>query len=131
MPDTLNLAEAAAFLRLGVNATKALLDDGTLPGVSLNQKHTVFLRRDLEQYIHDTALKQSEARRKAAEARANPQAEHAPAAARPARTPPPSRRRVRPSLAALIEFENSLPKAEHAVSGGRSPAPSPQPFGQR
>lgn len=44
-PDTMNLAEAAEYLKLGYIATKELFDSGTLPGVSLNQKHTVFLAR--------------------------------------------------------------------------------------
>lgn len=45
--ETLGLDEAAAYLRLGRDATRALWDAGALPGVSLNQKHLVFRRAAL------------------------------------------------------------------------------------
>lgn len=61
--ETLNLAEAAEFLRLGYEATRELFDRGELPGMSLNQKHAVFLRRDLEAYISETARRQASERR--------------------------------------------------------------------
>lgn len=63
MSDTLNLSEAAEFLRLGYEATRELFDRGELPGMSLNQKHAVFLRRDLEAYISETARRQASERR--------------------------------------------------------------------
>jgi len=65
MTETYNLAEAAEYLKLGYEATKELFDSGVLPGVSLNQRHTVFHRADLEAFLRETA------RRQAAERRAN------------------------------------------------------------
>ena len=62
--ETLDLEGAAHFLRLGINATRALFDAGELPGVSLNQKHTVFLRSDLAAYIRAKAQEQAAARRR-------------------------------------------------------------------
>ncbi len=62
-PETFNLAEAARYLKLGYEATQALFEQGILPGVSLNQKHTVFLRADLDAWIHETARRQAEERR--------------------------------------------------------------------
>lgn len=88
MTDTLNLAEAAEFLKLGYVATKELFDSGVLPGVSLNQKHTVFLRTDLETWLRETA------RRQAAERRALP-----------IRNPPAPQKRTRTSLPDLAQYE--------------------------
>lgn len=62
-PDTMNLAEAAAYLKLGYEATAALFESGQLPGVSLNQKHSLFLRDDLDTFIRETARRQSSDRR--------------------------------------------------------------------
>ena len=61
--DTLNLAEAAAYLKLGYEATQELFETGVLPGVSLNQKHTLFLRASLDDFIRETARRQSTERR--------------------------------------------------------------------
>lgn len=61
--DTLNLAEAAEFLRLGYESTKELFERGELPGTSLNQKHVVFLRDDLRDYLREKARQQAAERR--------------------------------------------------------------------
>lgn len=63
MSDTLNLAEAAEYLRLGYEATRELFERGELPGLSLNQKHVVFLRSELEAYIRETGRRQAAERR--------------------------------------------------------------------
>lgn len=60
---TLDLIEAAHYLRLGINATRQLFDSGAIPGTSLNQKHIVFLRGDLAAYLHRTGHSQASARR--------------------------------------------------------------------
>ena len=62
-PETMNMAEAAAYLKLGFEATQELFETGVLPGVSLNQKHTLFLRASLDDFIRETARRQSEQRR--------------------------------------------------------------------
>jgi hypothetical protein len=62
-PETMNMAEAAAYLKLGIEATQGLFETGVLPGVSLNQKHTLFLRASLDEFIRETARRQSEQRR--------------------------------------------------------------------
>lgn len=61
--DTFNLIEAADYLKLGYEATKELFDTGVLPGVSLNQRHTVILRTDLDRWLHETARRQAADRR--------------------------------------------------------------------
>lgn len=61
--ETLNLAEAATYLKLGLEAAQELFKAGDLPGVSLNQKHTLFLRTDLDAWIREKARRQSEERR--------------------------------------------------------------------
>ncbi len=65
MTETLGLEDAADMLRLGIEATRALVDQGELPAVRLNQKHTVILRDDLIGYIRDEGRRQAEERRKA------------------------------------------------------------------
>lgn len=60
---TLSLEEAAHFLRLGLDHTRTLFDSGELPGLSLNQKHIVFLQSDLVEFIRKNARLQAEARR--------------------------------------------------------------------
>jgi len=64
--DTMNMAEAAEYLKLGYMATKELFDTGMLPGVSLNQKHTVFLRADLDGWIREMSRRQAAERREGA-----------------------------------------------------------------
>lgn len=64
--ETLGLDEAAAYLRLGRDATRALWDAGTLPGVSLNQKHLVFRRAALDRFLAEQEVIQQRERRRAA-----------------------------------------------------------------
>ena len=71
--DTLDLGQAAEYLHLGYRSTKAMFDRGELPGVSLNQKHAVFLRADLERYLRELAIEQSHARQRASCAAAHAQ----------------------------------------------------------
>lgn len=66
MSDTLNLQEASDYLKLGYQATKELFERGDLPGISLNLKHTLFLKSDLDDYIREKAREQQEARRRRA-----------------------------------------------------------------
>lgn len=60
---TLNIEEAAAYLKLGQKAFRALFESGDIPGVSINQKHTVFLRSELDDWIRRMGREQSAARR--------------------------------------------------------------------
>lgn len=66
--ETMGLDEAAAYLRLGRDATRALWDAGTLPGVSLNQKHLVFRRAALDRFLAEQEVIQQRERRRAAAA---------------------------------------------------------------
>ena len=105
MTDTLSIAEAAQYLRLGLKATRALFDRGELPGVSLNAKHTCFLRSDLEDYVRRTAREQSAARQRAALATAN--AQH---------TKRCGRRRALPDL---VPYEIAAQAARPRVDGAK------------
>lgn len=55
------------MLRLGLESMKELIDQGALPAVRLNQKHTVLLRSDLLAFIRDEGRRQAKARREARE----------------------------------------------------------------
>jgi hypothetical protein len=66
--ETLDLKQAAAFLRLGYESMKDLVDAGAVPAVCLNQKHTVLLREDLIAYVRDEGRKQAEERKRKARA---------------------------------------------------------------
>lgn len=63
MDSTLNIEEAAAYLKIGQKAFKALFESGEIPGVSMNQKHTVFLRSELDDWIRRKGEEQAQARR--------------------------------------------------------------------
>lgn len=63
--ETLNLEEAAALARLGVESMRDLIDAGEVPAVRLNQKHTVLLREDVIDFIRTKARQQAEERRRA------------------------------------------------------------------
>lgn len=67
-PDTMSLKQAAEYLQLGRDATRALWERGELPGVSLNQKHLVFRRVALDKFLADMEVRQ--VRERAAAARA-------------------------------------------------------------
>lgn len=49
--DTLGLEDAAKVLRLGLEAMKTLVEEGTVPAVRLKQKHTVMLRKDSIEFL--------------------------------------------------------------------------------
>jgi len=74
--DTIGIEDAAVMLRLGLDATRELVDTGQLPALRLNQKHTVLLREE--------GRRQAEQRRKAATGKD--------------RTPKPATPAVRPKL---------------------------------
>jgi hypothetical protein len=61
--DTLDLAEAARYMKLGYEAMRELFQSGQIPGASLNQQHVVFLRDDLRAYIAQLGRKQAAERR--------------------------------------------------------------------
>lgn len=65
MSETLNIEEAAALVRVGVEAMRDLIDSGEMPAVRLNQKHTVLLREDVIDFVRTKARQQAEERRKA------------------------------------------------------------------
>lgn len=62
---TLGLEDAAKVMRLGVESMKELVENGTVPAVRLNQKHTVLLREDLINYLREEGRRQAAARREA------------------------------------------------------------------
>jgi len=82
--DTIGIEDAAVMLRLGLDATRELVDTGQLPALRLNQKHTVLLREDVRDYIREEGRRQAEQRRKAATGKD--------------RTPKPATPAVRPKL---------------------------------
>lgn len=90
-PETMSLEEAAGYLRLGRDATRALWEAGELPGVSLNQKHLVFRRAALDQFLADQEQRQMRERKRG---------NVTPAASEPAGPRPRGRpRRTLPDLA--------------------------------
>ena len=60
--DTLGLEQAADYLHLGRDSTRALFEAGELPGVSLNQKHLVFRRAALDAFLARIEAEQTKAR---------------------------------------------------------------------
>ena len=62
--DTLDLPAAAELLHCGLRAVKKLVDDGELPALQINQKHTVLLRSDLLAYIAERGREQAADRRR-------------------------------------------------------------------
>ncbi|MEN5425925.1 hypothetical protein ABE522_06075 [Stenotrophomonas pennii] len=99
--DTLGLEDAAKVLRLGLEAMKALVEEGTVPAVRLNQKHTVMLREDLIEFLR------AEGRRQAAERKAaigkRPAANSAQLS--PQRAKPAKARRISPPDLAAYEVK--------------------------
>lgn len=65
--ETMSLAEAASFMRIGIDALRSLIYEGLVPALSLNQKHWVLLRSDLVEFIRHTAHQQQMGRRSLAE----------------------------------------------------------------
>jgi len=90
---TMDLEQAAAFLHLGYEAMKALVNKGDVPALSLNQKHTVLLREDLIAYVREEGRKQAEERKRRG---------RRPAAAPTSRT---TQSRNRPALPDLSKYE--------------------------
>ncbi len=84
--ETLNLVEAAAYLKIGLNTARRLFVGGEIPGLSLNQKHVVFLKSDLAAFIHEQAIRQSAERRGTQPTHDLPE------------SPPVGRRKVPPAL---------------------------------
>lgn len=56
--ETLSVEDAAALMRLGVDATQELITLGEIPAASLNRKHWVLLRSDVLDYIKKLARRQ-------------------------------------------------------------------------
>jgi len=90
MSDTLSLAETAARLHLGIAATRALFDNGELPGVAWNQKRLVFRVASVDAYLHAVEARQTAERKRTAEVTAARKAQ--------ART-------IRPALPDLSRYE--------------------------
>lgn len=83
--ETLTVEEAADLIFLGRDAMKALVDNGVVPAVRCNQKHTVMLREDVLTYVRDEGRRQAEERRKSAKVRTPKAGAGAPAPSRPGR----------------------------------------------
>lgn len=64
--DTLGLEDAARMMRLGLEAMKELVENGDVPAVRLNQKHTVMLRGDLIDFLREEGRRQAAERKKSA-----------------------------------------------------------------
>lgn len=62
LDETLSLQQAANYLHLGRDATRALFEAGELPGVSLNQKHLVFRRATCDAFLARLEAEQTKAR---------------------------------------------------------------------
>ncbi|MGC1547445.1 MAG: hypothetical protein WA777_02855 [Rhodanobacter sp.] len=90
---TMDLEQAAAFLHLGYEAMKALVNKGDVPALSLNQKHTVLLREDLIAYVREEGRKQAEERKMRGRRQA------------PTVTPRTNQPRSRPPLPDLTKYE--------------------------
>lgn len=58
----MGLEQAAEYLRLGRDSTRELWESGALPGVSLNQKHLVFRRTALDNWLAAMELQQQQQR---------------------------------------------------------------------
>lgn len=61
--ETMSIAEAAAFIRIGVDALRELILAGQIPALTLNQKHWVLLRSDLVEFVRNIARQQQLHRR--------------------------------------------------------------------
>ena len=57
-PDTLDIEEAAAVMKIGVDSMRELVVAGAIPALSHNPKHCVILRGDLLAYISTMARRQ-------------------------------------------------------------------------
>lgn len=72
--DTMDLQEAATFMKCGLRAMRELVDTGEVPALQINQKHTLLLRADLISYVREQGRAQAAKRRarKAGPPMANP-----------------------------------------------------------
>lgn len=61
--DTLTLEEAAALAKVGVDCMRGLAQNGDIYATSLNQKHWVFLREDVIDFLRRRAREQAKQRR--------------------------------------------------------------------
>ena len=61
--DTMDLQEAAAFMKCGLRAMRELVDNGDVPALQINQKHTLLLRADLISYVREQGRAQAAKRR--------------------------------------------------------------------
>ncbi|WP_101926971.1 MULTISPECIES: helix-turn-helix domain-containing protein [Luteimonas] len=86
--DTFSLEQAAEYLHLGRDATRQLFDTGSLPGVSLNQKHLVFRRAALDTFLARMEAEQTKARAIAHRARMEAANDPAPPTKRHGRSLP-------------------------------------------
>lgn len=95
--DTMDLQEAAAFMKCGLRAMRELVDTGEVPALQINQKHTLLLRADLISYVHEQGRAQA-AKRRARKA-GTPTPSHVPA------TPPRHRRGSKSAKPDLSPYE--------------------------
>ena len=61
--ETLTLEEAAALAKVGVDRMRTLAQNGDIYATSLNQKHWVFLRDDVIDFLRRRAREQAKQRR--------------------------------------------------------------------
>jgi len=61
--ETLSLDEAAALMHLGRESMKDLVDNGIVPALRLNKKHTVILRDELIAFIRNEGQRQAAERK--------------------------------------------------------------------
>lgn len=61
--ETLTLEEAAALAKVGVDCMRTLAQNGDIYATSLNQKHWVFLRDDVIDFLRRRAREQAKQRR--------------------------------------------------------------------
>jgi len=97
--ETLSLKDAAQLLHIGVECLRKLVERGEIPALSLNQKHLVFLRKDIIDFISERAREQQTARQQQRTAKAT----------QSCRPSPGRRRRELPDLS-RYERVAALPK---------------------
>ena len=61
--DTMDLQQAADFMKCGLRAMRKLVDNGAVPALQINQKHTLLLRADLISYVREQGRAQAAKRR--------------------------------------------------------------------
>jgi excisionase family DNA binding protein len=96
-PDTMNLDQAADYLKISTDTMRDLADSGTIPGAKVG-KQWVFRTPDLDAYLVAEVALQTEERRKASQLG---QRKRVPTAATVVRDAQGGRRRVPPALPGL------------------------------